>query len=201
MYYEVIASGSKGNSVLIDDVMVDIGIPFGKLKPYLYKVKYIIITHIHTDHLKMTTYKQIKKLFPYIKFIGNWQVAQTVQVDYIANAGYQIITDDYVFNPIELVHDVVCYGYWWQSEYGNIIYATDTNNMDNAPDDVQFDYIFLESNHSESKIKKAKATRGYDPKISALRHLSTFKSKEFYYTHRRDATSEWIELHKSERFY
>ena len=201
MHYEVIASGSKGNAVLINDVLVDIGIPFSTLKPYLYKVNYIIITHIHTDHLRMATYNQIKKLFPYIKFIGNWQVAQAVQVDYVANAGYQVITDDYVFNPIELVHDVVCYGYWWQTRYGNVIYATDTNNMDNAPSDVPFDYIFLESNHSESKIKQAKATRGYDPKISALRHLSTYKSKEFYYTHRRNAASEWIELHKSERFY
>ena len=201
MHYEVIASGSKGNAVLINDVLVDIGIPFSTLKPYLYKVNYIIITHIHTDHLRMATYNQIKKLFPYIKFIGNWQVAQAVQVDYVANAGYQVITDDYVFNPIELVHDVVCYGYWWQTNDGNIIYATDTNNMDNAPSNIPFDYIFLESNHSESKIKQAKATRGYDPKISALRHLSTYKSKEFYYTHRRNAASEWIELHKSERFY
>lgn len=201
MNYEIIASGSKGNAVMINDVLMDIGIPFSTLKPYLYRVNYIIITHIHTDHLRITTYKQIKKLFPHIKFIGNWQVAQTVQIDYVANAGYQVITDDYVFNPFELVHDVVCYGYWWQSDDGNIIYATDTNNMDNAPDDVPFDYIFLESNHSESKIKQAKATRGYDPKLSALRHLSTFKSKEFYYTHRRNSASEWIELHKSERFY
>ena len=64
MHYKVIASGSKGNAVLINDVLVDIGIPFSTLKPYLYKVNYIIITHIHTDHLRMATYNQIKKLFP-----------------------------------------------------------------------------------------------------------------------------------------
>lgn len=199
--YTVIASGSSGNAVQIEDVLVDIGIPFKQLKRYLYDINYIIITHIHTDHLNITTFKKIRQLFPDITIIGNWQVAQKVDIDIIANAGFTVTVDDREFYPFELVHDVVCYGYTWLSQEGeNIIYATDTNNLDNAPDE-KYDYLFIESNHDVKKIAQTKPTRGYDPKLSAMRHLSTFDSKQFYFTHRNSKDSEWIELHKSARFY
>ena len=181
--------------------MVDCGIAFQRLKEYLYDVDYLIITHIHTDHLRKSTYKKIRKMFPNIKVIGNYEVAQTVEVDYIANAGYSV--KDLPFNliPFECIHDVVTYGYIWTIEDKRIIYATDTHDLSLAPVDEPFDYLFIESNHDEKKIKMAKATKGYDPKVSAQRHMSTQKAKEFYYVNRKDKDSELIELHKSERFY
>ena len=39
--YKVIGSGSKGNCVVIGDVMFDCGLPFKKLKDHLYGVKYL----------------------------------------------------------------------------------------------------------------------------------------------------------------
>lgn len=198
--YEIIASGSKGNCVKIEDVMVDIGVSFKRVKEQLYETNYLIITHIHSDHLNIPTVKKIKQFFPHIEIIGNWEVAQKIEVNHLINAGYQVYTDDYTFNAFELSHDVLCYGYFWNMKGKSIIYATDTNNMRKAPDE-KFDYIFIESNYNPNKIKMAKSTKGYDPKLSALRHLSTFDSKEFYFTHRRNKESKWIELHKSERFY
>lgn len=198
--YTIIKSGSKGNCVKIEDVIVDVGVPFSTIKPYLYRVNYILITHIHSDHLNKATVKKIRQLFPHIEIISHWQVAQHVDVDHIINAGYQLFTDEYTFNAFELKHDVECYGFYWEVDGQNVIYATDTNNLNNAPND-KFDYLFLESNHDLAKIRQTKPTRGYDPRLSALRHLSTFDSKQFYFTHRRDRDSEWIELHKSERFY
>ena len=198
--YTVIASGSRGNAVLIEDVLVDIGVPFKALKEYLYNVKYIIIKHIHSDHLRLATYKKIKQLFPNIVFIANWEVASKVEIDYLVNAGYPLTVGEYTFAPFELIHDVLCYGYTWEVNDKRIIYATDTHSLKNAPD-AKYDYMFLESNYDPNKIKMVKPTRGYDARLSALRHLSTFDSKQFYYTHRRDENSEWIELHKSSRFY
>lgn len=198
--YTVIASGSSGNAVLIEDVLVDIGVPFKALKEYLYDVKYVIITHVHSDHLRITTYKKIKQLFPNIVFIANWEVASKVEIDYLVNAGYPLTVGDYTFLPFELIHDVLCYGYTWEVNDKGIIYATDTHSLKNAPEQ-KYDYLFLESNYDPNKIKMVKPTRGYDARLSALRHLSTFDSKQFYYTHRRDENSEWIELHKSSRFY
>lgn len=198
--YTVIASGSRGNAVLIEDVLVDIGVPFKALKEYLYDVKYIIITHIHSDHLRLSTYKKIKQLFPNIVFIANWEVASKVDIDYLVNADYPLAVGEYTFTPFELIHDVLCYGYAWEVNDKRIIYATDTHSLKNAPEQ-KYDYLFLESNYDPNKIKMVKPTRGYDARLSALRHLSTFDSKQFYYTHRRDENSEWIELHKSSRFY
>lgn len=203
MYYEIISTGSKGNSVIINDVMVDCGIAFKKLKEYLYDVKYLLLTHIHSDHIKPTTLKRIKKEFPHIKVIGNYEVAQLYDVDHIINAGFPMDIDNYTFEAFECVHDVVTYGYTWSFNDNEIIYATDTNSLENAPE-RKYDYLFLESNYDVEKLELARGKRskyGYDPYISGLRHLSTKDCKTFYYLNRRDKNSELIELHMSERFY
>ncbi|WNF18879.1 MBL fold metallo-hydrolase [Staphylococcus warneri] len=203
MQYEIISTGSKGNSVVINDIMIDCGIAFKKLKEYLYDIKYLLLTHIHNDHIKPTTLKRIRKEFPHIKVISNYEVAQLYDVDHIINAGYPIDIDNYTFEAFECVHDVVTYGYVWTFESNEIIYATDTNSLENAPE-RKYDYLFLESNYDEEKLELARGKRskyGYDPYISGLRHLSTKDCKTFYYLNRRDKTSELIELHMSERFY
>lgn len=203
MNYEIISSGSKGNAVLINDVLVDCGVSYKKLKPYLYDVKYLLLTHIHSDHIKPSTLTNIKKQFPHVKVIGNYEIAQLFEIDHIINAGYPIDMGIYTFEAFECVHDVVTYGYTWQVEGLNIIYATDTNTLEHAPL-KQYDYLFLESNYDVKKLELARGKRskyGYDPYISGLRHLSTDDCKTFYYLNRRNKNSELIELHKSERFY
>lgn len=203
MYYEIISTGSKGNSVIINDIMVDCGVAFKRLKEYLYDVKYLLLTHIHSDHIKPTTLKRIKKEFPHIKVIGNYEIAQLYDVDHIINAGFPMDIDNYTFEAFECVHDVVTYGYTWSFNDNEIIYATDTNSLENAPE-RKYDYLFLESNYDVEKLELARGKRskyGYDPYISGLRHLSTKDCKTFYYLNRRDKNSELIELHMSERFY
>lgn len=203
MYYEIISSGSKGNCVIINDVMVDCGVPFNKIKDYLYDVKYLLLTHIHSDHIRPTTLENIKKLFPKIQIIGNHEVHQMYGVNTIVNAGFPVETDDYQFTPFECEHDVLTYGYTWIHEGEYIIYATDTSSLENAPN-LHFDYLFLESNHCEKKIEMIQEQRnnfGYDAYAGAKRHLSTQQAKAFYYTHRRNRDSQFIELHKSSRFY
>ncbi|MFT4528672.1 hypothetical protein [Staphylococcus haemolyticus] len=203
MYYEIISTGSKGNSVIINDIMVDCGVAFKRLKEYLYDIKYLLLTHIHSDHIKPTTLKRIKKEFPHIKVIGNYEIAQLYDVDHIINAGFPMDIDNYTFEAFECVHDVVTYGYTWAFNDNEIIYATDTNSLENAPE-RKYDYLFLESNHDVEKLELARGKRskyGYDPYISGLRHLSTKDCKTFYYLNRRNKESKLIELHMSERFY
>lgn len=203
--YEVIATGSKGNCVVIDDIMIDCGVPYTKLKEKLYDVNYLLITHIHSDHVRASTFNYIKKSFPNITIISNYDVAQVHEVDIIINAGFELITDDYVFHAFECVHDVPTYGYHWEhTDDVGIIYATDTSNLNFAPQDMKFDYLFLESNHDEAKLELVRGRSkklGYDAYSGGLRHLSTKKSKEYYYMNRKSKESKHIELHMSERFY
>lgn len=202
--YNIISSGSKGNCVIIENIMFDCGVPFANIKEHLYNIKYLLITHIHTDHVNKSTYNRIRKEFPHIQVIANYEVHQEHEVDIISNHDYPVITKDYTFIPFELKHDVLCQGYSFVINGQAIIYATDTNNLDNAIID-KYDYLFLESNHD---IKKLNAVRGrngkrygYNVYVNGLRHLSTQKCMEFYYLNRRSRDSVLVELHKSSRFY
>jgi len=202
MNYKIISTGSKGNCVIINDVMVDCGVPFGKIKDDLYEIKYLLITHIHQDHLNKKTVQQIAENFPRIKIIGNYEVHNSYNCNVIANAGFTIETDDYSFYPFENVHDVLCYGYTWTFEGQEIIYATDTSTLENAPA-KKYDFMFLESNHDEAKLEAVRdENRGsYNPFLSGKRHLSTQQAKAFFYLNRRNQHSQFIELHQSARFY
>ena len=114
--YTVVSSGSKhGNCVIIDDVMVDIGVSFKKMHEYLYDINYLLITHIHQDHLKIATLKQITKLFPRILIISNYEVYQKakdndIKINLIGTEKpYNI--DDYSFTAFSCVHNAFTYGY------------------------------------------------------------------------------------------
>lgn len=201
--YNIIQSGSKGNAVRIKDVMVDCGVPFSKMKEDLYEVRYLLITHTHSDHIKPATLKKIKEMFPKILILGNYDVAQRYGVDIIVNPTYPVHTDDYKFIPVKGVHDVPVCGYEWEVDGKKVCYMTDTNTyqyFENAP----YDYFFIEANYDEKKlneIAKNFAVRGYDPLLSAHRHSSVQQAKGFYYSNRRNKDSLFIELHKSSRFY
>lgn len=202
--YRIISSGSKGNAVRIGNVMVDCGVPFKNMKDDLYTCKYLLLTHIHSDHIRPTTLKKIKELFPRITIIGNYEVHQHFGLDIICNAGYEVKKNTDIFLPFEAIHDVLCYGYTWEDNGNSIIYCTDTASLINAPIAEKYDYLFLESNHDERKleqIKDAQKKYGYDVVAGASRHLSTQTCKAFYYMNRRGKESKLIELHKSERFY
>jgi phosphoribosyl 1,2-cyclic phosphodiesterase len=202
MNYKIISSGSKGNCVIINDVMVDCGVPFRQIKQHLYEIKYLLLTHIHSDHINKKTLQLICEEFPRIKIIGNHEVHQVWNCNIIANAGYRIETDDYNFYPFECSHDVLCYGFTWEHDGKEIIYCTDTGTLENAPK-KQYDYFFIESNHDEKKLEKARNEYkgSYNPYLSGKRHLSTQAAKAFFFLYRKGFDSELIELHKSERFY
>ena len=201
--YNVIASGSTGNAVRIEDVMIDCGISFKRMKPELEKCKYLLITHTHSDHIKETTLNQIRRYFPEICIVGNYEIAQRYNVDIVCNAGYPFTVGTYCFRPFLLQHDALTYGYAW-TVYGNeIIYATDTGSFDTCPYG-KYDYLFMESNYDEHKTEQMKSVHagGYSAYLSSTeRHASRQQAKAFYYCNRRDADSKLIELHKSGRFY
>lgn len=200
--YEVLKTGSKGNCVVIEDVMVDCGIPFSKMKDHLYDIKYLLLTHIHSDHIKPATLQKIKDLFPKITILGNYEVAQKFGVDIIVNNGFPVETRDYVFTPVKAIHDVITTGYEWEVNDMKVCYMTDTNSykfFENAP----YDHFFIEANYDEKKLQeigKNFTSRGYDPVMSAQRHASVQQAKGFYYSNRRSPESRLIELHASERF-
>ena len=48
MTYEIIETGSTGNATVVDDkILVDCGVAYSKLKPYIPKLRLVLLTHAH----------------------------------------------------------------------------------------------------------------------------------------------------------
>ena len=203
--YKILASGSSGNAVRIENLMVDCGIGFKDMKEELYKCKYLFITHIHKDHLKPSTIKRIKKEFPRIKILANYEVAQELSkmnicLNYIIS-GKALQLGKMIFTPFEVPHDVVCHGFTLRIGNIDVIYVTDSAG-NKTWKKGKYDYLFIESNHDENKLRVACKGKYADLTFNnSKRHTSTQESKAFYYMNRKDKDSKWIELHKSKRFY
>lgn len=203
MEYEVIESSSSGNCVIVGDVMVDIGVGFNRIKKKLYDIKVVIITHVHSDHVKRATYDRIRKLFPHITIVGNWQVHQDYGVDVVSNPGFDFKVKGYTFTPFKMYHDVECHGYSWEVGGERVLFATDTYSLKGVDADWKYDYLFIEANHDVKKVERARNEyRGsYNPYLEAQRHLSVDDCRTFYYLNRKNEDSVLIELHRSSRFY
>lgn len=201
--YNIIGTGSSGNAVRIENIMFDCGIPYNKMKEDLYKVDTLLLTHSHGDHIKASTFEKIKTDFPMIEVYGNADVAYQYDVDKVIGTYPFTLKGGRTILPFDGVHDVPVTGYIVQMKGLNILYMTDTAKVE-PPEDIPLDYVFLESNFDERKLReqsKKYKRHGYDPYLSVTRHLSTQKCKEFYFLHRRNAESVLIELHQSGRFY
>ena len=182
--------------------MIDCGIPYKKMKDDLYKCDALLLTHIHTDHIKPSTLMSINADFPRIQTYGNPTTAYKFYVNHIISSK-PFTVGDMTITPFEGEHDVEVTYFVIQKGDLNIIYATDTNKVENLLG-LKFDYLFLESNYDERKLaelSKQYTRKGYNPYDSSFRHLSTQKCKEFYYVNRRNRDSKLIELHMSNRFY
>ena len=207
MYYRIIATGSKGNSVQINELLIDCGISFNRLKEHLYTVKWILITHSHTDHCNIATLKRIRKLFPKIQIYANVEVAQVllgqgIEIESILNPGALSQIGPYQIMPFLCPHDVLCTGFSVSyedvdREDVDFIYATDTTTLSHAPD-KKYDYFFIEGNYCEQILAKALGDSLYVS--GSFRHLSIQKMKLFFYTHRKTKEARLIQLHCSNRF-
>lgn len=201
--YNIIGSGSSGNAVRIENIMFDAGLPFSEMEEDLYKCDALILTHIHSDHIKPQTLNHILKAFPRIKVYGNPSVAYKYPVNEVIGTLPFSVKGDIEITPFPAVHDVENTGFMIKLNDMDILYITDTAEV-NIPKDAKFDWFFIESNYDEVKLREVgkKYERGsYNPLDSQYRHLSTQQAKGVYYTHRKSKESQFIELHKSRRFY
>lgn len=54
--YNIISTGSDGNATILEEfVLIDCGVPYKALEPYVPKLKLVLLTHIHSDHFQKRT--------------------------------------------------------------------------------------------------------------------------------------------------
>ena len=204
--FDVISTGSKGNAVVINEfVLVDCGVPYKAIKPYAPKLKLVLLTHIHSDHFRPSTLRNLVADRPTLRFAcGPWLVADLVAAGVPAR-NIDILEADTMYGygicniiPVTLVHNVPNCGYKIHFQTGKVFYATDTNNL-NGITARHYDLYRVEANHEEEtilkKIADKKAAGEYAYEVHAMRnHLSKEKCDDFIY-HNMGPGSEYVYLH------
>ena len=189
--YNIIASGSQGNAVILNDaVLIDCGVPYKQLASYVSKLKLVLLTHIHSDHFCKRTLRRLAAERPTLRFgCCRWLVSPLVaagvperQIDMLKPRvmyGYGLCN----VIPFELTHNVPNCGYKVHFGNGKVIYATDTNNLDGIQA-IGYDLYLIEANYNDEdirrRIKEKRMAGQFAYEEQAFRnHLSEAKCTEF----------------------
>lgn len=175
--YNILASGSDGNAHLYLDnkLLVDAGVSYKMLEPYVKDIQYIFISHIHSDHFNKRTLKRIHKTNPFITFLvgtylkqdlldlgikeSNIQVVNAGKVynlnEDIRDENYKLIGRKELckFNPITLYHNVENMGFRMYFDDKKLFHATDTYTLVGI-EAKNFDYYMVERNYCEIVIEE-----------------------------------------------
>ena len=141
MNYKIISTGSKGNAILLDNgILLDCGVSFKSIKPYLKDIKLVFISHEHKDHLG-NALKHIHDLRPTIRFCGGLFLKDKLIELGIKRSKIDVLKHGKTYNygkftiqPFILFHDVMNYGIKIKDKVRNkkIFYAVDTNRIDHV---------------------------------------------------------------------
>lgn len=207
--YKILSSGSKGNATILErQVMIDCGIPYKMLRPYVRDIKLVLLTHIHTDHFCKRTIRRLAKERPALRFgCGDWLVrplmecgVQKKQIDVLADGtiyGYSICN----VIPVLLVHNVPNVGYKLHFPKGKVFYATDTGNL-NGIQAPHYDLYMVEANYDEQEIQeriKRKKERGiYAYEYKAMENHLSKEQCDSFIARNIGQTGQYIYMHRHE---
>lgn len=192
MNYEVIATGSTGNAVLINDrILIDCGVAWKKLGPYAKKIKLVLLTHIHGDHFKPSTVRSIHRERPSVRFGCCMWMAKALMEAGVRAGSIDILSSDYYseydgiarVQPVNTLHNVYNCAYRLVIDGKRVFYATDCSTLGgiSAKD---YDLYMIEANHTradiEARISEKRAAGAYAYEIEAMRnHLSREQAEEW----------------------
>ncbi len=209
MIYKIISSGSKGNAVIYHNtILVDCGISFIKLKPYIKEIQIVLLTHEHKDHFNAVTIKRLAKERPTLRFACGGFLQEKLQdlevknID-VLSVGKLYNYGSFMVSPIILYHDVDNYGYRIFKDNYKIIHATDTNTLDGISA-KNYDLFAIEQNYDETTIDDEIAEKikngEFAYEIGAKNSHLSFQQAEAFIEANRKETSEILKLHISHKY-
>lgn len=183
MNYKVINTGSDGNATVLNHkVLIDCGVTFKKLKPYIKELQLVLLTHVHQDHFNKRTIKLLAEERPKLRFgCCEWLVQELLdlgiskkRIDVYKISEKYTYTDTLSVQPIKLYHDVPQCGYRVLIDGYKCIYCTDTNTLDGIKAQ-NYDFYFIEGNYeNEQELHERAYTDYYENRVK-----STHLSKEY----------------------
>ena len=206
---KVISSGSEGNAVIYNNViMVDCGVSLKALQEVKRSLKIVLLTHKHSDHLKIRTLQRLQAERPTLRIAcGDFLLEELPCIKNIDVLQVGKIYDYGAFkvSPVKLYHDVPNFG--WRIFLPNgqkIFHATDTVHLEGISA-KGYDLYAIEHNYCEEyiqqAIEEARANGEYTHAYGNINtHLSIQQARAFIEANRKES-SEVLELHKSRSFY
>lgn len=220
MDYKIHYTGSKGNSNIVEingyRFLIDCGVPFSWLESenmISKPIDFLLITHKHSDHIKLSTYNRLRKMYPKMLVITNYEVAQFIkdkgshyQPHYIIDSGLSMNMGDLEVNFIENVHGVETQGYIFNLQGEILLYATDLSTtayyeqyLDSR--DLKVDICLLENNYDIEKLMESLENHtGYNKAEAQSRHLEHEAFWDFVYNYCKEP-DKVVELHQSSSLY
>lgn len=192
MTYNIISTGSKGNAVIINEnILIDCGVPYKHIEPYVKDLKLVLLTHIHSDHFNKSTVRRLQAERPTLRFgCGKWLVTDLIacgvpkwRIDILSPNLTNRYLEGLSVILIPLNHNVPNAGYKLFIEGEKIFYATDTNDL-NGIQAENYDLYMIEANYEDKEIrerideKKANGEYAYEYQV-LKNHLSKQKADDF----------------------
>lgn len=191
MTYDILATGSTGNAVVINgSILIDCGVPYKTLERsgYIKGIRLALLTHQHADHFKPSTVVRLHQERPALRWgCCEWMVPHLLDAGvekrvidiYTPGIGMNYYKDKTIIIPVEVPHNVPNCGYKIFSflERGEkLFYVTDTGSLDSVTAE-DYDLYLIEANHTRAEIearvaeKMARGEFAYETR-AAQNHLS-----------------------------
>lgn len=205
--YNIISSSSKGNAVLYhNSILVDCGVSFASLKPYLHDISIVILSHEHKDHINIATIKKLQFERPSIRIgCGEFMLRHLFgfkNID-IYEFGQTYDYGSFKISPVKLYHDCPNFGYRiFKGDY-KIIHCTDTSTLDGI-EAKGYNLFAIEHNYNEDtvfdQIKEIEDRGEFAYQKGAINtHLSEQQARDFIYKNKGE-NSEVVRLHESTNY-
>lgn len=201
----VISSSSSGNAIIYGGIaLVDVGVSFKAIEPYINNIKVVFLTHKHSDHIKIRTLNTLCRLKPTIRIVcGDWMVEH---LKGISNAIDVLDIGQWysygLFNVAmgKLYHDVPNAFYRFDFDGYKIFHATDTAHLKGITA-KNYDLYALEHNYCEEKamqiIKEATLEGKFTHVLNSINtHLSEQQAHEWLLNNMKEE-SRIVRLHES----
>ena len=195
--------------ILNNEILIDCGVSYKALKPFVKGLKLVLLTHIHSDHFKPETIRKLANERPTLRFgCGKWLLPSVLacgvrksNIDIYTPNLKNRYTDDLQLIMIPLKHNVSNCGYKLFLNGEKIFYATDCNNLDGI-DAPNFDLYMIEANYEDAEIQRRieekQANGQYCYEYQVLQnHLSKKKADDFIIANAGDKSS-FVYLHGHE---